>query len=184
MHTLQKFIASGIVFLVALVMVLLGMSGVARADNKPARSEVLAVGPYVTEVNLSQDPPQVEQPLEVTVVPHDAIHLSGRITALPGLGTDAAPLHAALTPDAKGSTRLVGGIRLPVRGSWHLVVDLDGPRGHGTANLDVTVAAPNAIPLWLGWLIGLSPLVGCAWLVWQQGRYRRSLLMRERVSIP
>jgi len=70
----------------------------------------------------------------------------------------------------------MGVLHLPVRGAWQVGIDLDGPAGHGSASLDVTVSAPNAIPPWLGWLIGLSPLIGCAWLTWQQWNYRRRLL--------
>ena len=32
--------------------------------------------------------------------------------------------------------------------------------------------------IWLGWLIALTPLLGIAWLVWHQRRYRKKLLAR------
>jgi hypothetical protein len=52
-------------------------------------------------------------------------------------------------------------------------VSLDGPQGPGTGSIVVTVSAPGAIPVWLGWLIGLSPLVGLAWFGLAQRRHWR-----------
>ena len=166
-----------------ILLVFLAAPVVALAGEKPPRSEKLTAGPYVIVLNLFQDPPEVEQPLNVSVVCCVDAHLSGRIIGIPGLGTDGVIVRANLTPDAQPET-LVGSIRLPVRGAWHLVVDLNGSRGQGMAGLDVTVSAPNAIPTWLGWLIGLSPLVGCAWLVRQQWRYRRALLSKRHAPLP
>ena len=169
--------------ILCILLAFMAAPGVALAGEKPAHSETLTAGPYVIVLNLFQDPPEVEQPLDVSVVCCAGAHLSGRIIGIPGLGTDGVIVRANLTPGAQPGT-LVGSIRLPVRGAWHLVVDLNGSRGQGTASLDVTVTAPNAIPTWLGWLIGLSPLVGCAWLARQQWRYRRALLRKRHAPVP
>jgi hypothetical protein len=67
-----------------------------------------------------------------------------------------------------------------VRGSWRLIVELDGPQGQGSSGLAVTSVVPFVLPAWLGWLLGLSPLIGCAWLIWHQWRYRRQLLTAAR----
>lgn len=146
--------------------------------NGPAHTETLQAGPYIVNVNLYQDPPMTDQAVEVTVVPQDIhVRLTGSINTIPGLGTDAVELHSRLTPlDASGT--LVGNIRMPVRGAWTIEVQLDGPQGAGQASFPITVAAPGAIPTWLGWLIGLIPMVGIGWLVWHQYRYRRRLLAR------
>jgi hypothetical protein len=157
---------------------LLGLAVVpvqAQASGTP-RTETLKAGPYSIEVTLSLDPHEVEKPLSVTLVTRDAFQFSGYVTAVPGPGTDAIVVRAPLAPAERTSHTLVGVLHLPVRGVWQIVIDLDGPSGHGSASLDVTVSAPNALPLWLGWLIGLSPLIGCAWLIWQQWQYRRRLL--------
>ena len=165
------------------LLALTAAPGLALAGGKPTRSETLTAGPYVIVLNLFQDPPEVEQPLDVSIVCRDNTHLSGQIIGIPGPGTDGVIVRANLTPASQQPGTLVGAIHLPVRGAWQLVVDLDGSRGHGMASLDVTVAAPNAIPTWLGWLIGLSPLIGCAWLAWQQWRYRRALLSKRHGSM-
>jgi hypothetical protein len=168
--------------MLCILLALMAAPGAALAGGKPAHSETLTAGPYIIVLNLFQDPPQVEQPLDVSVVCCAGAHLSGRILGIPGLGTNGVIVRANLTPGTQPGT-LLGSIRLPVRGAWHLVVDLNGSRGQGTASLDVTVTAPNAIPTWLGWLIGLSPLVGCAWLARQQWRYRRALLSKRHAPV-
>jgi hypothetical protein len=178
---MKKFIC---ITILCILLAFLAAPGVALAGEKPPRSEKLTAGPYVIALNLFQDPPEVEQPLDVSVVCCAGAHLSGRIVGIPGPGTDGVIVRANLTPDTRQPGTLVGSIHLPVRGAWRLVVNLNGSRGHGTASLDVTVTAPNAIPTWLGWLIGLSPLVGCAWLARRQWRYRRTLLRKRRGSVP
>jgi hypothetical protein len=146
-----------------------------RASSTP-RTEALKAGPYSIEVTLSLDPPEVEKPLNVTIVTPDASQVSGYVMAVPGPGTDALLVRAPLTSTKHASNTQVGVLHLPVRGVWQIVIDLDGPAGHGSASLNVIVSAPNAIPPWLGWLIGLSPLIGGAWLIWHQWKYRRRLL--------
>ncbi len=159
----------------ALLVVTLATAGAAWASG-PARTQTLAVGPYIVDVNLYQDPPYVDTPFEVTVVPHHAsLRLQGQVTATPGLGTDAVPLHFALTASDDSST-LQGMVRMPVRGAWNLVLSLSGPQGTGTGQVAVTVAAPGAIPFWLAWVIGASPLLLIAFWIWRQRRYKRSLL--------
>jgi hypothetical protein len=149
-------------------------SAVALAGSGPVRTETLVAGPYIVDVNLYQAP-YTDQPFDVTVVPHDStLHLSGELVAEPGDGTDAVPLHAHLA-SLEGNT-LKGTIHIPVRGAWKLGVDLSGPKGPGSANFVITVAAPGAMPTWLAWLIALAPFTGIVWWVWQQRRYRRTLL--------
>jgi hypothetical protein len=156
--------------------------GEAYASGSPARTETLAVGPYRVDVNLYQDPPITDRPVKVTVVPHDAhLWLSGFIIVLPGLGTDAVPIPSALTRVGQTYT-LAGTIHMPVRGAWEVQVQLDGPRGQGEAVFPITVAAPGATPVWLAWVIGLSPLLVIVWLTWHQSRYRRVLLLQRSTA--
>ena len=173
-----RSILSAILCLLALGIVVIGVPGIALAREKPAYSEMLVVGPYVVEVDFAEYPPQIEQPLNITVVAQNHLPLSGQVTAQPGPGTDGVTIHTPFTSTQKEPWILVSSIHLPVRGAWHLVFDLDGTRGRGTASMDITVTAPNAMSPWLGWLIGLSPLVGCTWLVWRQWKYRRTLLTK------
>ncbi len=171
LHILKRGTFICLVFLLALAMVPIQV----RASSMP-RTEMLKAGPYSIEVTLSLDPPEVEKPLNITLVAGNASQLSGSVMAIPGAGTDAITVRTLLAPAGHTSNTLEGTLHLPVRGAWQIVIDLDGPSGRGSASLDVTVSAPNAIPAWLGWLIGLSPLIGCVWLIWQQWKYRRRLL--------
>ncbi len=162
--------------LVITVSVIILTSGVAQASNGPAFTRTLAVGSYIVQVNLYQYPPTTDQAVNVTVVPQEStLRLSGHLNMLPGLGTDAVPLHSQLSPlNATGT--LTGSIRMPVRGAWQIDVQLDGPQGAGEANFPIVVSAPGAMPIWLGWLIGSLPLLCLAWIIWHQRRYRQKLL--------
>jgi hypothetical protein len=184
---------SRIVMRLSVAVVLLAFS-LATADlspaeiswaSGPARTETLAVGPYIVDFNLYQDPPYVDTPQEVTVVPHDSsLQLQGHVTAEPGLGTDATPLRFNLTASGDTHGTLEGTIRMPVRGAWTIVIDLTGPEGSGTAQIAVTVAAPGAIPIWLGWLIGASPLALIAFWIWKQRRIKQVFLAKSIGASP
>ncbi|HLX39949.1 MAG TPA: hypothetical protein VKR42_05425 [Ktedonobacteraceae bacterium] len=159
------------------VMIVLGA---ASASSGPALTEALTAGPYSIDVNLYQNPPPSDQLVEVTVVPHDtSVPLTGSIVVEPGLGTDAVPLHFTLAPLNQTST-LITNIRMPVRGSWQVVVQLNGPKGPGSASFLITVAGPGAIPVWLAWLIALVPTPAIVWLIWHQYRYRQRLLVQAK----
>ncbi len=164
------------------LLFLCSMPAVALASDKPVRSETFTAGPYTIVVDFSEDPPIVGQDYTLTIHNQENAQLVGTLLAEPGPGTDAIPAHAPLTPDNGNVRILTGTLHLVVRGAWNIAVNLNGPQGHGSTNFDVTVTAPNAMPPWLGWTIGLLPLVGCAWLIWQQWRYRNMLLKAEGVE--
>jgi hypothetical protein len=164
-----------------LLLILLFMrSGVAYAQSKPVHSQTLVVGPYAVVVGMSEYPPIVGDAIDVTVKEPSATQLSGQLVAQPGLGTDAIPLHASFAAQSDGT--LDATIHLIVKGAWTLVFDLNGPKGQGTASIDVIVSAPGAIAPWLGWTIGLSPLIGCAWLGWWLWNYRRKLIAKRHTN--
>jgi len=171
-------IITGLLIIYAILLAL--TPGVAWAGG-PARSETKAAGPYVIVVNLYQDPPYTDTPSMVTVVPQDStLQLQGHIVEQPGLGTNATPLQSNLTATGDNHGTLKGTVRMPVRGAWNIVIELTGPKGSGSATVAVTVASPGAIPTWLGWLIGTSPLLFIAWWIWKQHRYRRTLLAKQQ----
>jgi len=68
-----------------------------------------------------------------------------------------------------------------VQGAWRLEIEVNGAAGVGTVSLPIEVAGPPAIPIWLGWLIGLSPMLGLAWFAGWNRRYLRRLV-RETVT--
>jgi hypothetical protein len=175
----SKMLLIGFVFILAYVTAFAMFPAFAWASGNPASTETLIAGPYIIDVNLYQDPPVTDQSSEITVVPHEEnLRLTGRILMVPGLGTDAVELHSNLVPQNQAST-LVGTLRMPVRGAWQIVIQLNGPRGAGEASFPVRVAGPGAMPYWLAWLIALTPLVGIAWMIWHQRRYRKRLLLQS-----
>ncbi len=178
----SKILLAGASLMLACIAVFALLPADAWASGGPARTVTLAAGPYIVDVNLYQDPPVTDQVVEVTVIPHDgSLRLSGSIFMVPGLGTDAVELHSQLSPMGQSNT-LVGTVRMPVRGAWQIMIQLNGQRGTGEASFAVTVAGPGAIPVWLGWLIALTPLLGVAWWLWQQRRYRLRLLAQAHVE--
>ncbi|HEY0756187.1 MAG TPA: hypothetical protein VGD98_19685 [Ktedonobacteraceae bacterium] len=167
---------------VALLALLL-ITSAGTGLNATASTQTLAVGPYIIDFSLSQNPPPVDTPLDVTITPHDSnAHLQGDITTEPGLGTDGTSLrfHLSATGEANGTLRTT--IHIPVRGAWNIAITLTGSRGQATSQVAVTAAAPGAIPVWLGWLIGASPLVIVAFWIWRQHRYKRALLSKTTAS--
>src|SRR5262249_11978553 len=154
--------------------------GPVLAHDWAARTERRQEGPYLLEILLDRDPPLVGQPLGVAVrVWLDGAPLHGATVAVagrPGPGTEATALPVlALVPEATEVGSWAGELVLPVRGAWELEVRVDGPAGIAQSGVGLVAASSTAIPIWLGWLIGLSPLVGVVWFAAQQRRYLRRL---------
>ncbi len=157
----------------------------ASAHDNIARIDTIQGGPYSIMVGTMMDPPTVETPLEITIIAaNGAPTLKGAsvtLTAVPGLGTDGATSKPyAMTPEPAEPASFETKIPLPVRGAWILRLDVDGPAGKGTANLNINVAAPAAMPVWLGWLIGMSPSLGLVWFAW----WNRKYFLRIRQEAP
>jgi hypothetical protein len=154
------------------------------AHESSARVEELSAGPYLLSVQLYDDPVQVGQPLEITVrsLPGGPALEDATVTVIgvPGLGTDATQTReTTMQLETAEPGSYVGEVSLPVRGAWDIRIWASGPAGEGTASVPVTVAVPGAIPVWLGWLVGLSPLAGLAWFAWWNKGYLRRLRAEE-----
>ncbi len=175
----RRRVFNTLVIILTILVVCFLLPGIALASDNPASTQTLLAGTYIIDVNLYQDPPVADQSSKITVVPHEAnLRLTGRVIMMPGLGTDAVALHSILTP-LNQSNALVGTIRMPVRGAWQIVIQLNGPRGSGEASFPVRVAGPGAMPFWLAWVIALTPIIFIAWWIWHQRRYRQRLLTQQ-----
>ena len=172
----------GLALVAALALLLIAPIPASAHGGGPAFTQTVAAGPYILDVSLSSYPPFTEQNVTLTVTPHTrGLRLSGSAVVTPGLGTDAVPLSATFSaPDANGA--LNAQIHMPVKGAWNIVVNLNGPRGAGTATIGIVVGAPGAIPIWMGWLIGLTPIYALIVLIWSQTRYRRALAAQLAAS--
>ena len=151
----------------------------ARQDTTslPAATVALDAGPYSLVVAFYADPPRAGQQLPLLVTPASGRPAPERVrmVARPGLGTDAMPTRAQLAPGPGEPGSFAGSIRLPVTGAWLLDIIADGPAGEGQATVPVLAAAPGALPAWVGWALGLAPLLGVLWLIWWQHRYLQGL---------
>ena len=94
---------------------------------------------------------------------------------MPGPGTDAVRVRGEIAAHTDEPGVFVGEVALPVRGGWILELAVSGAAGEGVARVPVAAAAPDAIPTWLGWAIGLAPTLGLAAFAWRQRRYLRRL---------
>ncbi len=163
----------------ALLSLLAGSAQAKERENPGSRTETVAAGSYIIDVTFSQDPPYVDQPFDVMVIPHDTVvQLSGKVTAQPGLGTEAVDLSKPLEPTGQKNI-LKSTLHIPVRGAWNIKVYLDGPQGAGEATIPTTAGAPGAMPSWIAWLIGSFPLVFIAFWILHQHFYRRNALVRQ-----
>jgi hypothetical protein len=139
---------------------LLATGGYAHAQGSdPLRTFSAQLGPYPVVVEY-YNAPSGGQALSFRVVPKNraAAPSSYTVTAVPDTTLDATPVKATLAPDMDASGAVRGTVNLPVSGQWLLLIDADGPLGRGGGNAPVLASAPPAIPLWLGWLIGLTPV--------------------------
>jgi len=159
------------VTLVAAALAVAPMAGSTRTD-------AYAAGPYTVTVTRV-DPVDVGSAIgfAVTVEPADGAGVVA--IALPGPGTPARPARAAVAPGGRAGAYEVTAT-FPVRGAWVLAIDVAGRAGRGRAAVPVTAAAPGAIPIWLGWTIGLSPLIGVAAFLAVQVRSARRLRLVRR----
>jgi hypothetical protein len=138
----------------------------------------------MVEISVDRDPPRTAQEMAVTVraLPGGAPlswSSAGRVTAVvrPGPGTDATPSRLVLLqPEAHDPTSFAGVVSFPVQGDWTLEITASGPLGEGVTSIPFSVAGPAPIPTWLGWLIGLSPVIGLVWFAQWNRAYLRRLI--------
>lgn len=162
-----------------LACILLGAAP-AAAHDAPDRVEERRAGPYRLEIAIFDPRPSVARPVRFAVrgLPGGATLDGATVIALgvPGPETDAVPTRpTALEPSRDFRGSLEGSVPMWVQGAWELEVRVQGPAGAGAARLPVAVIASHAVPSWLAWAIGLSPLLGLAWFAWWQRGYLRTL---------
>ncbi len=132
----------------------------------PARTEAITAGPYNLSVNLYSNPLRSGEAAAISISPlPGSAPLEGAklsMVARPGPGTDASSGRTIpLAANQATGGLYAGQLTLEVRGAYLLEIDVAGPAGSASATVPLNVSAPAAIPVWLGWLIGLGPaLVG------------------------
>ncbi len=168
-----------LVGVVALLVVLieLGFSVAATTHGStPVRVVHVNAGPYPLTVNLYKDPANAGYALPFSIAPQQGI--SGTLTydvfSVPAHGIHATPVRAGLSSDANVHNGVQGTAEITVQGNWTLQITVAGPSGTSVANVPIVATAPPAIPLWLGWLIGLLPIYGLlAFLLTQRSKKKQ-----------
>jgi hypothetical protein len=162
----------------ALVSALMPLTAVAA---EPAvHTETIPAGPYTIELQFANYPAFAGRPLRFKAHVSRATELAATGVSLsaeaqPGQGTVATPVQAQID-GARSGFDFQGRVAIPVRGIWGLRFHLEGAGVVEEPVLPLLVGAPGAIPTWLGWMIGLAPLLGvAAFGVWQARELRRLL---------
>ena len=168
-----------------IVLIELGFSIAATTHgNTPARVVHVNAGPYPLTINLYKDPANAGYALPFSIAPQQGSSgtLIYDVFSVPAYGIHATPVRAGLSPDANVHNGVQGTAEITVQGDWTLQITVTGPAGTSVAEIPITATAPPAIPLWLGWLIGLIPLYGLfAFLLTQRGRKKTEATMNDEV---
>lgn len=177
-----RAIIPAILFVAALIVV---APFPARGHEPASRVETRQGRQYRLEISIYDEQPYVRRPVRFTIrallegapLPCGAVAARGR----PFVETRAVPTRAVrLRRDEDGTGRCAGAVLLPVQGLWDLEVRIEDGTAGETFRVPLNVAAPHAMPKWIAWMIGLSPLGGMAMFAWSQRGYLRRL--RAEVS--
>lgn len=169
---------------VAMLMTVVVAGGVPSAQHAAVRIEERKAGPYNLEIRLYDERPSVQRPLRLMVrALGGSLPLTDAVitaVGVPGPETFAVPTRPVrLHPSAELPGGYAGELLLSVRGAWDLEVHVAAPGGVGMTRVPLSVTAPYVVPGWVGWLVGLSPLIGLAWFAWWQRAYLRRLKDEE-----
>ncbi len=166
------------------VLVDLGVSIVATTHgNTPVRVVHVNAGPYPLTLNLYKDPADAGYALPFAITAQTQDALTYNVNSVPAKGMHATAVRAGLTPD--GHNGVNGAAEIPVQGDWTLHITVNGAAGPGAVDVPIAAVAPPAIPLWLGWLVGLIPIYGLfAFLLSQRKRKQQVAETDEDAIVP
>jgi hypothetical protein len=161
--------------LVLLVLAFWPMSVGAHAAT-PLKEETVQAGPYAIKISY-YSLPRAEQAASLTLapLPGSPVFQQVKATLRPAGATNSTPRTLTVRPDptdGPGVQEVL--VTANVVGPWTLHLEVNGPQGPATVDTMVVVAGPAAIPVWVGWLIGLSPLyLAILFVGWQVVALRR-----------
>jgi hypothetical protein len=151
------------------VLMLVGMPGNASAQtvsqtDENQQSYVVKAGSYNLLVTLGSSNLKTGEdvPLQISFTPDNPTNITVQNTSLqaeivPSNDISANLLRVVLKPSADGKAWQAT-LNFPVSGPWSINLTLNGPAGNATATTSFfSIAAPPAIPVWLGWIIALLP---------------------------
>lgn len=155
----------------ALVLVLLAlMPGAAwgHGGHGPvSHRQLMTAGPYVLSVEYTEWPARALRSNPIIVVPEGGIEgKSARFRPI-FAGVERQPYFEPLGtyPGVQGAWVTEEWV-YPNAGEWSLEIEVEGPQGKAVGRTEpITVGPPPGFPLWLAWLIGLTPLWGLIWFI-------------------
>lgn len=151
----------------------------------PLATQEAVIGPY--RVLLSYySLPHAGQALNMTIESEmRGMKLQfARAKLIPAPETDAKVLDVHLVRDSESTAVYDVNATPPIRGKWLLELQIVGDSGSVTGSIPIQVDGPPAIPTWLGWLVGLSPLPFIVLFIWLQMRWRKTQRERLLQGIP
>lgn len=152
----------------ALVLALSPMTAVAHEERaEAAHTQPIQAGPYSLTVKYDQWPLRSEHSYRFVIEPVDGLAgKTAKFTWVPAPGTAGkafGPVTLGTYPGIEGAWALEFPA-LMAPGQWQWEIEVDGHHGKGVGRSEpFTVLDPPAVPLWLGWILGLFPLYGILW---------------------
>lgn len=174
MHSMRKASIITSFFLMISIIIALTAGGAS-----PLATQNAAVGPYLVLLSF-YSLPRAGQSMSLTIQssrPAQPLKFTGAILN-PAPGTDATPVNIILTPDKEDQNVYDVQATPPIKGKWLFHMRVSGPSGTISGDIPLEVDGPPAIPLWLGWLIGLSPLPFILLFIAYQVIWRKKQLAR------
>ena len=159
---------------VLLLGLLLVPGGASAHTGTPVRQEQVKAGPYTLDLRYYSTPRAGQNLLLLMVPVGEAVPTTIRVAAEPGPGVSATAARTSTAPDPDQPSGTDALIPLAVTGLWLITISADGPAGAGQAQLSVIAASPGAVPVPVGWALGLSPLSGIIAFAVAQRRWLRA----------
>jgi hypothetical protein len=148
-------------YFVASLLVLLTLT-FAQKEKAPelAHTEVVKVGPYTMQVGFSRWPVLAQQSLDVLFMPEGGIEgTTATLTIVEPSGQVWDSFELPRFP----RDRSVWGLDIfafDMEGQYKFKLELDGPEGKATGELDIVMLPPPPfLPTLVSWVIGLSPFI-------------------------
>jgi hypothetical protein len=126
-----------------------------------AHTETVQIGPYTMKIGFSRWPVLAQQSLDVVFIPEGGIEEK---TAMLTVSDPAGNFWAeAFILPRFPRDRSIWGLDITafaVEGQHKFKLELDGPKGKATGELDVVMLPPPPfLPTLVSWVIGLSPFI-------------------------
>ena len=128
----------------------------------PVRFVDTTAGPYSIKVAFYNNPINAGDMIPFAIAPAASTQgpLQYTVTATPCLGVSGSLTQSDLSPQQSTPYGTPGSITFVTRGDWTMHIVVNGSAGTGRADIPIVAVAPQAIPTWLAWNIGLLPVYG------------------------